>query len=105
MEIGRVDTISEVTRDGESAAVHLMWDPRYHLIPQCERRHQGDHGVRRYKMLGRLNPTKRRITPKDAVDGFVGTTEINTLFQTLTSIAEKVIRPVAVPTLSAAAVR
>lgn len=35
VEIGRVDTISEVTRDGESAAKFILdVDPRYiHLIP------------------------------------------------------------------------
>ncbi|CMR81812.1 virulence factor [Mycobacterium tuberculosis] len=108
VEIGRVDTISEVTRDGESAAKFILdVDPRYiHLIPanvNADIKATTVFGGKYVSLTTPKNPTKRRITPKDFFDVRSVTTEINTLFQTLTSIAEKV-DPVKLNlTLSAAA--
>ncbi len=108
VEIGRVDTISEVTRDGESAAKFILdVDPRYiHLIPanvNADIKATTVFGGKYVSLTTPKNPTKRRITPKDVIDVRSVTTEINTLFQTLTSIAEKV-DPVKLNlTLSAAA--
>ncbi|MDS0410072.1 MCE family protein [Mycobacterium tuberculosis] len=108
VEIGRVDTISEVTRDGESAAKFILdVDPRYiHLIPanvNADIKATTVFGGKYVSLTTPKNPTKRRITPKDVIDVRSVTTEINTLFQTITSIAQKV-DPVKLNlTLSAAA--
>src|SRR6202042_145265 len=60
-------------------------------------------GEKYVSMTAPENPLPQRITPSNVIDARSVTTEINTLFQTITSIAEKV-DPVKVNlTLSAAA--
>jgi phospholipid/cholesterol/gamma-HCH transport system substrate-binding protein len=86
VEIGRVSSISEITRDGRPAA-KLVLDvtPKY------------------VNLTSPKNPAAQSITPSTVIDATSVTTEFNTLFETLTSIAEKV-DPVKVNlTLTAAA--
>ena len=108
VQIGRVADIDEIERDGKPAAKFTLdVYPKYlHADPgQRERRNHGHHGVRREVRVadGAGNPSPQRITPQTVIDARSVTTEINTLFQTITSIAEKV-DPVKLNlTLSAAA--
>ena len=109
VEIGRVATISEIQRDGKPAAKFtLEVYPRFLNADSVQRecRYQGDHGVRRQvrvvddaakPVAAKAHGAHRDRRPRSV------TTEINTLFQTITSIAEKV-DPVKLNlTLSAAA--
>lgn len=78
---------------------------RQHDSGQCGGRSEGEHGVR--QQIRRLefteNPAPQSITPSMVIDATTVTTEFNTLFETLTSITEK-IDPVKVNlTLSATA--
>ncbi len=108
VQIGRVDKIDQVERDGKSA-VKFVLDvyPKYmHLIPaNVEARIVATtvFGEKYVSMTAPEHPVPQRITPSNVIDARSVTTEINTLFQTITSIAEKV-DPVKVNlTLSAAA--
>ena len=59
---------------------------------QRARRHQGQHGVRK-QVRGAVDaekPGPNRLTSSDVIDASSVTTEFNTLFETVTSIAEKV---------------
>jgi phospholipid/cholesterol/gamma-HCH transport system substrate-binding protein len=86
VEIGRVSSISEITRDGRPAATLVLGvTPEY------------------VNLTSPKNPAAQSITPSTVIDATSVTTEFNTLFETLTSIAEKV-EPVKVnPTLTAPA--
>ena len=108
VQIGRVDKVDEIERDGKPA-VKFTLDvyPKYlHLIPaNVEARIVATtvFGEKYVSMTAPENPLPQRITPSNVIDARSVTTEINTLFQTITSIAEKV-DPVKVNlTLSAAA--
>jgi len=108
VQIGRVDKVDEIERDGKPA-VKFSLDvyPKYlHLIPaNVDARIVATtvFGEKYVSMTAPENPLPQRITPKNVIDARSVTTEINTLFQTITSIAEKV-DPVKVNlTLSAAA--
>jgi phospholipid/cholesterol/gamma-HCH transport system substrate-binding protein len=108
VQIGRVATIDEVERDGKPA-VKFSLDvyPKYlHLIPanvDAKIVATTVFGEKYVSMTSPENPLPQRITPKNVIDARSVTTEINTLFQTITEIAEKV-DPVKVNlTLSAAA--
>jgi phospholipid/cholesterol/gamma-HCH transport system substrate-binding protein len=108
VQIGRVDKIDEVQRDGKPA-VKFTLDvyPKYlHLIPanvDAKIVATTVFGEKYVSMTAPENPLPQRITPSNVIDARSVTTEINTLFQTITSIAEKV-DPVKVNlTLSAAA--
>jgi phospholipid/cholesterol/gamma-HCH transport system substrate-binding protein len=108
VQIGRVDKVDEIERDGKPA-VKFSLDvyPKYlHLIPaNVEARIVATtvFGEKYVSMTAPENPLPQRITPSNVIDARSVTTEINTLFQTITSIAEKV-DPVKVNlTLSAAA--
>ena len=108
VQIGRVAQIDEVERDGKPA-VKFTLDvyPKYlHLIPanvDAKIVATTVFGEKYVSMTAPENPLPQRITPKNVIDARSVTTEINTLFQTITSIAEKV-DPVKVNlTLSAAA--
>ena len=108
VEIGRVATVSAVQRDDKPAA-KLILDvyPRYiKLIPanvNANIKATTVFGQKYVSLTSPKNPTRQRITPHDVIDARSVTTEVNTLFQTITSIAEKV-DPVKVNlTLSAAA--
>jgi phospholipid/cholesterol/gamma-HCH transport system substrate-binding protein len=108
VQIGRVASISEVQHDGRPAA-KLILDiyPRYlKLIPtnvDAKIVATTVFGQKYVSFTTPQNPSPQRITPQTVIDARSVTTEINTLFQTLTSIAEKV-DPVKLNlTLSAAA--
>lgn len=108
VQIGRVANIHEEERDGKPAArFTLDVDPKYlHLIPaNVDARIVATtiFGEKYVSMTAPENPLPQRITSQNVIDARSVTTEINTLFQTITSIAEKV-DPVKVNlTLSAAA--
>jgi phospholipid/cholesterol/gamma-HCH transport system substrate-binding protein len=108
VEIGRVTSISEIQRDGMPAAKFVLdVNPKYiRLIPA-----NVDGNIRATTVFGNKyvsltspkNPTPQRITQQQVIDARSVTTEFNTLFETLTSIADKV-DPVKVNlTLAAAA--
>jgi phospholipid/cholesterol/gamma-HCH transport system substrate-binding protein len=108
VEIGRVASISEIMRDGKPAAkFSLDVYPRYlKLIPanvNADIKATTVFGGKYVSLTTPQNPSPQRITPQTVIDARSVTTEINTLFQTITSIAEKV-DPVKLNlTLSAAA--
>jgi phospholipid/cholesterol/gamma-HCH transport system substrate-binding protein len=108
VQIGRVDTVDEIERDGKPAVKFgLDVYPKYlHLIPaNVDARIVATtvFGEKYVSMTAPENPLPQRITPSNVIDARSVTTEINTLFQTITQIAEKV-DPVKVNlTLSAAA--
>ena len=108
VEIGRVASISEIQRDGMPAAKFVMdVNPKYiKLIPanvDANIKATTVFGNKYVSLTSPKNPTPQRITPQQVIDARSVTTEFNTLFETLTSIAEKV-DPVKVNlTLAAAA--
>lgn len=108
VEIGRVANISEVTRDSKPAAkLSLDVSPKYlKLIPanvNADITASTVFGDKYVSLTSPKNPSPQRITPQSVIDARTVTTEINTLFQTITAIAEKV-DPVKLNlTLSAAA--
>jgi phospholipid/cholesterol/gamma-HCH transport system substrate-binding protein len=108
VQIGRVGSISEIDRDGKPAAkLVLEVDPQYiKLIPanvQANITATTVFGNKYVSFTSPKNPAPQRITPAGVIDARSVTTEFNTVFETLTSIAEKV-DPVNVNlTLSAAA--
>jgi phospholipid/cholesterol/gamma-HCH transport system substrate-binding protein len=108
VQIGRVASVSEVERGGKPAAkLALDVDPQYiKLIPAnvaVNITATTVFGNKYVSFTSPKDPTLQRITPDRVVDASSVTTEFNTLFETLTSIAEKV-DPVKLNlTLSAAA--
>ena len=108
VQIGRVATISETVRDGKPAAkLTLDVYPKYlSLIPvnvNADIEATTVFGGKYVSLTTPKNPSQQKITPQSVIDARSVTTEINTLFQTVTSIAEKV-DPVKLNlTLSAAA--
>ncbi|MGA3254282.1 MAG: MCE family protein [Mycobacterium sp.] len=108
VEIGRVANISETARDGKPAAKFTLdVYPKYlSLIPanvNADIKATTVFGGKYVSLTTPENPSPKRLTPQSVIDARSVTTEINTLFQTITSIAEKV-DPVKLNlTLSAAA--
>jgi phospholipid/cholesterol/gamma-HCH transport system substrate-binding protein len=108
VEIGRVANISETVRDGKPAAkFSLDVYPRYlKLIPanvNADIKATTVFGGKYVSLTTPQNPSPQRISPQTVIDARTVTTEINTLFQTITEIAQKV-DPVKLNlTLSAAA--
>ncbi|UXA07423.1 MCE family protein [Mycobacterium sp. SMC-2] len=108
VEIGRVANISEVVRDGKPAAKFTLdVYPRYlTLIPanvNADIKATTVFGGKYVSLTTPKNPSPQKLNPRTVIDARSVTTEINTLFQTVTSIAEKV-DPVKLNlTLSAAA--
>jgi phospholipid/cholesterol/gamma-HCH transport system substrate-binding protein len=108
VQIGRVANIIEEERDGKPAAKFTLdVYPKYlRLIPaNVDARIVATtvFGEKYVSFTSPKNPLPQRITSQNVIDARSVTTEINTLFQTITSIAEKV-DPVKVNlTLSAAA--
>jgi phospholipid/cholesterol/gamma-HCH transport system substrate-binding protein len=108
VEIGRVDTISEIVRDGKPAAKFTLdVYPRYlSLIPtnvNADIKATTVFGGKYVSLTTPQNPSTQKLSASSVIDARSVTTEINTLFQTITSIAEKV-DPVKLNlTLSAAA--
>ncbi|OBI28058.1 MCE family protein [Mycobacterium sp. E2238] len=108
VQIGRVASISEITRDGKPAAkVVLDITPRYvAMIPAnvaAAIKATTVFGNKYVALNSPPQPAAQAITPSTVIDARSVTTEFNTVFETLISIAEKV-DPVKVNlTLSAAA--
>jgi phospholipid/cholesterol/gamma-HCH transport system substrate-binding protein len=108
VQIGRVASISEVQQGGKPAAKFVLdVYPKYlHLIPanvDAKIVATTLFGGKYVSLTTPQNPLPQRISPQTVIDARSVTTEINTLFQTITSIAEKV-DPVKLNlTLSAAA--
>ncbi len=95
VEIGRVATISETVRDGKPAAKFILdVDPKYlNLIPanvNADIKATTVFGGKYVSLTTPKNPSSAKLSGKTVLDAGSVTTEINTLFQTLTSIAEKV---------------
>ena len=95
VEIGRVAGISEVERDGEPAAkLVLHVNPKYiKLIPAnvvANIEAATLFGNKYVSLTSPDNPQQQRISSHDVIDVRSVTTEFNTLFETVTSIAEKV---------------
>lgn len=95
VEIGRVAGISEIQRDGKPAAkLDLEVDPKYvRLIPanvDADIKGTTVFGNKYVSLTSPKDPTPQRISPQHVIDARSVTTEFNTLFETLTSIAEKV---------------
>ncbi|MEZ0350112.1 MCE family protein [Mycobacterium sp. pR1184] len=108
VEIGRVAGISEITRGGKPAAkVMLDVTPKYvNMIPAnvvAEVKASTVFGNKYVALSSPKTPAPQSITPSMVIDATTVTTEFNTVFETLTSITEK-IDPVKVNlTLSATA--
>ncbi|HTY31869.1 MCE family protein [Mycobacterium sp.] len=108
VEIGRVSTISEIQSDGiPTAKFVLEVNPNYiKLIPanvDANIKATTIFGNKYVSLTSPKNPTPQRVTPQQVIDARSVTTEFNTLFETITLIAEKV-DPVKVNlTLAAAA--
>ena len=95
VQIGRVASISEIERDGRPAAkLVLNVNPRYiRLIPAnvaASIEAATLFGNKYVSLTSPGNPQQQRISPHDVIDVRSVTTEFNTLFETITSIAEKV---------------
>lgn len=95
VEIGWVEDISEFEHRSEPAAkLVLNVNPKYiKLIPAnvvANIEAATIFGNKYVAFSSPRNPTLRRISPHDVIDVRSVTTEFNTLFETLTSIAEKV---------------
>lgn len=108
VQIGRVDTISEITRDGKPAAKFVLnVYPRYlPLIPEnvdAQIKATTVFGGKYVSLTTPEHPSNKKLSAHSVINASAVTTEINTLFETLTSISEKV-DPVKLNlTLSAAA--
>ena len=95
VEIGQVGTVDAVDVGGEpKAKIALEVDPRYlKLIPK-----NVDASIDATTVFGNKyvnfstpkNPTPQRITTSDVIDVTSVTTEFNTLFETVVSVAEQV---------------
>ncbi|BBZ69877.1 cell invasion protein [Mycobacterium paraseoulense] len=95
VEIGRVATISEVERDGSPAAKFVLnVNPKYiDFIPanvDANIRATTVFGNKYVSLTSPKNPAPQPITPQHVIDARSVTTEFNTLFETLTSITEKI---------------
>lgn len=108
VQIGRVSSISEITHGGKPAAkVMLDITPKYvQRIPAnvaADIKATTVFGNKYVALRAPNHPAAQSITPSIVIDAMSVTTEFNTLFETVISIAEKV-DPVKVNlTLSAAA--
>jgi phospholipid/cholesterol/gamma-HCH transport system substrate-binding protein len=95
VEIGRVAGISEVERDGKPAAkLVLNVNPQFiKLIPAnvvANIEAATLFGNKYVSLTSPENPAQQRISSHDVIDVRSVTTEFNTLFETITSITEKV---------------
>lgn len=95
VEIGRVASISEITRDDRPAAMLLLEvNPKFikHIPANVTADIEAAtlFGNKYVSLYAPKSPEKRRISPNDVIDVRSVTTEFNTLFETITSLAEKV---------------
>ncbi|OBA74206.1 MCE-family protein MCE1A [Mycobacterium sp. 1554424.7] len=108
VEIGRVASISQIQRDGVPAAKFVLdVDPKYiDLIPanvEANIKATTVFGNKYVSLTSPKDPSPQRVTTRQVIEARSVTTEFNTLFGTITSIADKV-DPVKVNlTLAAAA--
>jgi phospholipid/cholesterol/gamma-HCH transport system substrate-binding protein len=108
VEIGRVSNVAAVDRGGKSVAeLTLQVAPRYiPLIPanvDAQIKASTVFGNKYVSFTSPKDPVKTRISSADVIKASGVTTEFNTLFETLTSISEKVDPVKLNMTLSAAA--
>lgn len=95
VEIGRVKNISETSESGRPAAKLLLEvDPKFiKLIPSNV---NGDiqattiFGNKYVSLSSPANPSPTRISSTDVIDARTVTTEFNTLFETVTGLAERI---------------
>lgn len=106
--IGRVQAVDEVEHDGRPMAkITLTVEPKY--VPTIPANVLADitastvFGNKYVTFTTPKDPSPQSITPTDVIDVTSVTTEFNTLFETITSIAEKVDPVKLNMTLSAAA--
>lgn len=95
VKIGRVADISETVRNGRPVAEFTLdVYPRYlSLIPanvNADIKATTVFGGKYVSLTTPEHPSQKRLTPQTVIDARSVTTEINTLFQTITLIAEKV---------------
>ena len=95
VEIGKVASIEAVSVDAEpQAMITLDVDPRYvRLIPQnvvADIKASTVFGNKYISFSSPENPVTQRITSGDVIDVTSTTTEFNTLFETVVSVAQKV---------------
>jgi phospholipid/cholesterol/gamma-HCH transport system substrate-binding protein len=95
VEIGRVKTISAQMRDGKEAAkLTLDVNPRYlPLIPsnvQADIQATTIFGNKYVSLTSPASPSPTRISSSDVIDARNVTVEFNTLFETITGIAERI---------------
>ena len=94
MEIGRVRRIAAVEAgDAQQARLTLDVDPRYlGLIPAnvtAEIRASTVFGNKYISFSSPKDPAARRLSSSDVVEATAVTTEFNTLFETVTALAEQ----------------
>lgn len=95
VEIGRVGDVEEVNVGGEpKAKIILDVDPKYlHLIPQnvvADISATTVFGNKYISFSSPPEPAAQRISPADVIDVTTVTTEFNTLFETVVSLAGQV---------------
>ena len=95
VEIGRVKTISAQMQDGrEAAKLTLDVNPRYlPLIPsnvQADIQATTIFGNKYVSLTSPPSPSPTRISSSDVIDARNVTVEFNTLFETITGIAERI---------------
>ncbi len=95
VEIGRVGNVEEVNVGGQpQAKITLDVDPKYlHLIPRnvvADISATTVFGNKYVSFSSPPNPVAQRITSSDVIDVTKVTTEFNTLFETVVSVAEQV---------------
>lgn len=95
VDIGKVGKITEVTRDGKPAAkFELDVKSQYiKLIPEnvdAKIEATTVFGGKYVSLTTPKHPVPQRITPQHEIDARSVTTEINTVFETITSIAQQV---------------
>jgi len=95
VEIGRVTKVKAIERDGKTMAqLDLKVDPRYvDLIPAnapATITASTVFGAKYVSFTSPKTPVVQRITSVGVIDVSSVTTEVNTLFETITSISEKV---------------
>jgi phospholipid/cholesterol/gamma-HCH transport system substrate-binding protein len=95
VQIGHVANVEQITQNGvPKAEFTLDLDPKYvDLIPanvDADIKATTVFGSKYVSLTSPKNPIPQRISPRDVIDVTSVTTEINTLFETITSISEKV---------------
>ena len=95
VQVGRVTEINEVTNDGKpGASLVLAVDPKYFdLIPKnvdAKIEATTIFGPKFVSFSPPKNPSPQRLSANDVIDASSVTTEFNSLFETVTSLTEKV---------------